>query len=270
MWSGLLRSLRWMGLSLMSDLKDLHAILDTVSRVYHGQLVRSGSGRRAREYLSRRWVFPHAVDEWRLGWCPEPTRGKRPWIIDQLEGRASIAQLKQVGVLVETEHGLIDPMAGRLVFPQTVPSGHVAGFVGRVIEATAGKDKYLATPRTDLFRRSEILYRMDIARLSVQARSEVMVVEGLLDAVLMWQVGARHVVATGTSGMTEAQAQILSRYAKRLVVMFDADEAGEEGSNRVRDERGVWFSSVESLVVPQGAADPAEWAQRQIAQRISG
>jgi DNA primase len=179
--------------------------------------------------------------------------------------------LIKAGLLVEGQNGLVDPMAGRVVFPQMAPSGQVVGFVGRAIDPSVSESyKYVATPQTDLFRRSEVLYRIDLSFRSIISDGSALVVEGPLDAVLLWQIGQRNTVSTGTARMTDAQAQILARYTKRIEVMFDMDDAGSEAFDALRRSRGSFFESVERRLIPVPFKDPAEWVQSVIDRRLAG
>jgi DNA primase len=103
----------------------------------------------------------------------------------------------------------------------------------------------------------------------VISEGRALVVEGPLDAVLLWQIGQQNVVATGTARMTDAQAQILARYTQRLDVMFDSDDSGREAFDRLRRERGGLFLSVDRKLVPPPFKDPADWVRAQIDRRIA-
>ncbi len=249
---------------------ELMAAVELASRYYMTELTKGvGKDRdRARFYIAERRLFLPMVETFRIGYAPKSPPNK-PWILSRFNMEEQL--LLEAGILNRSEEGrLYDPLEGRVVFPQVNPSGKYLGFVGRVLPGVTGKDKYLSTGTTPIFRRAEVLYRIDKARPHIEARKEVIVVEGLLDAALMFQVGMRHVVATGTKAMTDAQAQILQRYAKVLTVMFDNNQAGKDGYEDVRRRRGGYFTRVDRFQYPPKFDDPAEWVADRIDSSILG
>ncbi len=247
----------------MPDNYELMAAVQLATKWYCTELLRgSGSDRdRARAYLGQRRLFAPMVEQFAIGYSPRLV-GQVPWILTKMPDRAL---LLAAGILNETEDNRIyDPMEGRLLFPQVNASGKFLGFVGRALPGAVGKDKYLATGVTPIFRRQEILYRIDKSRATMEALSTAIVVEGLLDAVLMFQVGIRNVVATGTKAMSDPQAQILQRYVKDVEVMFDNDPGGMEGYRELKRRRGGYFAKVEWKSYPAKFKDPAEWVANQI------
>lgn len=244
-------------------------LVDVASRLYHHELVKGvGSSGNARYYLGERRVFGKAMEVFRLGFAPR-TMGD-PWIKRKLEG-VSTGTLLEAGLLTEGQNGLVDPMGGRVIFPQTTPAGQVVGFMGRAIDPSVSEGyKYVSTAQTPLFRKAEILYRIDMAYRPIMSEQKAIVVEGPLDAVLLWQIGQHNVVATGTARMTDAQAQILARYTKKLEVMFDSDDAGDAAFDQLRRQRGQFFQSVERRLVPVPFKDPAEWIRSVIDRRLAG
>ena len=104
----------------------------------------------------------------------------------------------------------------------------------------------------------------------IVSEQRAIVVEGPLDAILMWQIGQPNTVATGTARMTDAQAQILARYTKRLEVMFDADAAGDEAFDLLWRAQAQHFQSVERRQIPAPYKDPADWIRSVIDRKLAG
>lgn len=245
---------------------ELMAAVEVAGRYYsHELMTGQGPGHdAARRYVSGRRVFGPMIEQFRIGYVPKTSFG-RPWIANKITDRNL---LLDAGLVNEGENGLYDPMEGRVVFPQTNPAGKFLGFVGRDI-AGGSPDKYLSTGATPIFRRAEVLYRIDRARRAIEQERTVIVVEGLLDAVLLNQVGVKNAVATGTKAMTDAQAQILSRYAHFVEVMFDNDEAGRAGFEELRKRRGEHFKRVAWREYPAKFNDPADWVAERIDRLIA-
>lgn len=251
----------------MYDNHELMAAVELASRYYGTELMSGPAAAtgRARGYVMGRRLFHPMIELFRVGYAPTQV-GPQPWIMGKMGGDREL--LKAAGLVNETPDGrLYDPMAGRVLFPQVNPAGKYLGFVGRDITGD-GADKYLSTGSTPIFRRGEVLYRIDRARRGIERTKTVIVVEGLLDAALLFQVGVRNAVATGTKAMTDAQAQILARYATNVEVMFDNDPKGKEGFEEVRRRRGGNFKSVTWRSYPAKFNDPADWVADQIDRAI--
>lgn len=248
------------------DNHELMAVTELAAKVYSNELLRGVGKDRdsARGYIAERRLFAPMVESFRIGYSPKSSGV--PWILSRIPERKLLVA---AGILNQSSEGrLYDPMEGRVVFPQVTPTGRYVGFVGRDITSNRA-DKYLSTPSTPIFRRAEVLYRIDLARPHIQAAQTAIVVEGLLDAALMFQVGIRNVVSTGTKAMTDAQAQILARYAKSVEVMFDNEVQGREGFKELRKRRGGYFKDVRWREYPAKFNDPADWVAAQIDQSIT-
>jgi len=252
----------------MYDAYELMAAVELASKIYHEELMHgSGYDRvRARNYIGSRRLFAPTVEQFRIGYVPEG--GAKPWILGKT-GNAKL--LIEAGILVETDEGVLhDPMEKRIVFPQVNPSGKYLGFTGRTVpgDYIPGRERYMTTRQTPVFRRHEVLYRIDLARSSIIADKTVIVVEGMLDAALMFQVGIKNVVAVGSKALTDPQAQIIARYADNLQIMFDNNDAGREGASEARRRRGIHFKQVSTLDYPARFDDPADWVANRI-DRVS-
>lgn len=245
----------------MTQAAGLMRMVAAAAQLYNNHLLRGAqqTANMARRYVSDRTIFEPAVTTFKIGYSPPRSNGSPPWVLSRL-GLDTDAALAAGLVVYDRSGDLVDPMAGRLVFPQANPQGRFVGFVGRLLGDSDRRDKYLATPRTEIFRRSEIVYRLDMAYRAIESQNTAVVVEGLLDAVLLWQVGIKHAVATGTVGMTDAQAQLIARHANNVEVMFDNDRHGREAFDRLRRYRGQFFGRVTWKDYPTKFADPAEFA----------
>lgn len=247
------------------DNHELMATVELASRYYGTELMK-GSGKDRdlmRGYVASRRLYAPMAEAFRIGYAPQSVGG-RPWILHKIPDEKL---LLAAGILTKTSQGLMDPMEGRLLFPQVNPSGKFVGFVGRSIGKNR-KDKYLATGLTPIFRRTESLFRIDKARPFIESNGYAIVVEGLLDSALLFQVGVRNVVATGTKAMTDPQAQILARYTSRIEVMFDNDIEGKEGAEELRRRNLRHFAAIDFRAYPPKFKDPAEWVAAELDKAI--
>lgn len=188
-------------------------------------------GQFARNYLAERQISDESVDQWGLGFAVDR------W--DDVVGSAKAAGLGERwllagGLAVARENGgLYDKFRNRLMFPILDVTGRVVGFGGR----TLGDDpaKYMNSPATVLFDKSNSLYGLDKARHEISSSGTVIVVEGYTDVIMCHQFGITNVVATLGTSLTSGHVRILRRYAKRVVLVFDSDVAGMSAANRALD-----------------------------------
>jgi len=142
--------------------------------------------------------------------------------------------LEAAGLVVRTDSGhWRDRFRLRLIFPLLDLSRRPIGFAGRNLQS--GKPdipKYLNSPETEFYRKSQFLFGLSHARTEIGKVGEVVVVEGYMDWMALWRHGLRNVVAASGTAFTKDQAKLLSRQAKRVVCFFDGDKAGIQAAER--------------------------------------
>ncbi len=192
------------------------------------------------DYLDQRGITRQSIERFRLGYAPI----ERGWLLAQ-------ARRKRFSVDLLVEAGLAshpsDPggwvherFGGRLIFPIHDDRGRAIAFGGRVLpeleekQASQGKHvaKYLNSPETVLFRKRTVLYAADLARTASKEAGEVAVVEGYTDVIAAHQVGLSNVVGTLGTALGEDHLRALRRLAERVVLVFDADAAGQLAADR--------------------------------------
>ncbi|MCH8122137.1 MAG: toprim domain-containing protein, partial [Bacteroidetes bacterium] len=130
--------------------------------------------------------------------------------------------------------GFYDRYRHRIVFPIVSHVGKVLGFGGRVIDEK-DEPKYINSPETLVYNKSRVLYGLYQARQEIRGKEETLLVEGYTDVVALHQAGFKNVVATCGTALTEEQIRLISRYAKRIVLLYDADVAGARAAVRSID-----------------------------------
>jgi len=188
----------------------------------------------ARRYVESRGIDEETADRFDLGYAPDRWDGLlRYGSRRRLDGaaleRAGLAHARKTGT------GRYDRFRGRLMFPIRDSLGRVVGFGARLIGKEEGADhgpKYLNSPETAAFKKGELLYGLDVAKEAIRERGEVAVVEGYTDVILAHQAGFPWVVATLGTAFGAAHARVLRSYARRLVLVYDADPAGEKANRR--------------------------------------
>jgi len=196
---------------------------------YHDQLLRSRSAQPARDYLVRRGVTAETVRRFQLGWAPD--RRATAQLADHLRTKGlDDKALLDAGLVRETERGMQDYMASRVVFPIRDAEGRTRGFGGRTLGDA--QPKYLNSPQTALFDKSATLYGLDLARPTIRREGVAVIVEGYMDVVLPHQQGFTNVVASLGTALTERQLDLIKRSAQSIVLALDSDAAGQAATLR--------------------------------------
>lgn len=209
-----------------------HALRYATSHFFEN-LKNSDDAKKARRYLSARGVTTEAVKNFGIGYALDA------W--DDLLKASARSQLKPehlelAGLIIsrKEKEGHYDRYRNRIVFPIVSHVGKVIGFGGRVIDEK-DEPKYINSPETLVYNKSKVLYGLFQARQEIRGREETLLVEGYTDVVALHQEGFKNSVATCGTALTEDQIRLLGRYAKRIVLLYDADVAGARAAVRSID-----------------------------------
>ncbi len=213
--------------------KRLHDVIESAIAFYHAVLTKSAEGERALEYLRDRGFSDETIEWAGLGWAPGDwdalgrTLEKRRQIGAPELVEAGLASLRKGG------NGAYDRFRSRVIFPIRDATGNATGLGGRVLKGADGADpegpKYLNSPATPLFDKSRTLYLLDRAKASIRKGGTAVIVEGYTDALMAHQAGYTNVVASLGTALTPGQVALLIRYAaKKIVLAYDVDPAGEK------------------------------------------
>lgn len=204
--------------------EDLRAVQKEALDFYRERLKASG---RASTYLSNRGLSERSLRDFSLGFAPEGWRE----LYGRLKGKGfKDGLLLQSGLVAAGQKGPYDIFRSRVMFPIEDVHGGVIAFGGRVMEE--GQPKYLNSPETPIFRKSENLYALGRAKDEIKRKGQAVVVEGYLDAIMCHQCGIRNVVAPLGTALTAGHLKKLGRYSDTVVLVFDGDEAGVFAAKR--------------------------------------
>jgi len=193
---------------------------------YHTRLMSADDAGHARAYLRSRGYDADTVNQFRLGYAPAQDRSDH--LVRELRARGIDDRAMIDAGLARRGRGgsLYDYFRDRLMFPTWDIQGEPVGFGGRILGD--GQPKYLNTPETPLYKKSRLLYGLDRARREIQRAGYAVVVEGYTDVIGFAEAGIPRAVATCGTALTEDHVKLLKRFsADRLVLAFDADEAGD-------------------------------------------
>ena len=244
----------------------VYGALRFAARFFHAQLTRTDSGQKALAYMQRRGYSNAMIREFGVGYAPDG------WdrLLKEAEAKHISAEtLEQAGLVIphKSGEGHYDRYRDRVMFPIFSHMGKVLGFGGRVLDDAAGEQgnpqpKYINSPETLVYDKRRVLYGLHQARQIIREQEEAVLVEGYTDVMSLYQAGVRNAVASCGTSLTREQVQLLHRYAQRIVLVFDADGAGEKAARRAIDLVLAEGMSVYVVELPAGE-DPDSIAQRQ-------
>ncbi|MEJ1160431.1 DNA primase [Prosthecomicrobium sp. N25] len=194
---------------------------------------RLNQGAPARAYAERRGLRAETLKEFRVGYAPAERDALKRHLVGKGVDEPSMLD---AGLVIKPDDGRpsYDRFRNRLIIPIHDERGRVVAFGGRAI-AAEDQPKYLNSPETELFHKGLMLFNAHRARAAAHESGQVVVVEGYLDAIAVYQAGIKSVVATLGTAFTEDQIQRLWRYAAEPVVCFDGDRAGIRAAHRAVD-----------------------------------
>ncbi|HIJ50462.1 MAG TPA: DNA primase [Nitrospinae bacterium] len=233
---------------------------------FHSLFNDAEAGLAARDYLKSRHFTGEVLDKYQIGWAAPKWRGLVTHF--QQKGNLSREIVLKSGLVIEKEDGsnTYDRFRGRVIFPIKDPHGYVIGFGGRSI-VEGDNPKYLNSPETPLYQKSQVLFGMDLARQAIRKEDQAILVEGYLDQMRATQYGILNTVATCGTALTSKQAGMLRNYASSVVLVFDSDNAGRAAADKgfdVLHEKGL---QVKTVFLPEGQ-DPDSYIQENGAQKF--
>ena len=207
-------------------------------------------------YAESRGLTADSIKDWGLGFAPDEWRG----LLEALSATGfSIPELLAAGLIKEADGKpgtYYDRFRNRLMFPIRDSAGRVVAFTGRAL-AKDEQAKYLNSPETELYHKSEILFGMDRAKDAVRTRGFTMLVEGQLDVLLAHQAGFTNAVALSGTALSEKHLALMKRYSDNLMLVLDADAAGLKATARSAQLALMNGVRVKAARLPKGK-DPAD------------
>ena len=196
---------------------------------FHQALCRDSAGQAARSYLVHRGVSQKTIDDFKLGYAPDGWDRLLNHFSNQ---RISLALIEKSGLILprKNKSGYYDRFRNRIMFPIVDANMQVIGFGGRVLDDSL--PKYLNSPETPVYNKGRSLYGIQQAKEKCRATGTVFIVEGYLDLLALYQHGIENSVATLGTALTSDHVRLLTRYAGRMVLVYDSDEAGIRSAQR--------------------------------------
>lgn len=232
-------------------------LLDLTERAatwYHERLRTSPDAKEARAYLRSRGFDADEVAHYRVGWAPDG------WDVMTTALKLSKADLESSGLGMQNKAGrLQDFFRARVLFPILDERSRVIGFGGRKLPGTEGA-KYQNSRDSELYHKSKALYGLNWAKADAVNHGEIVICEGYTDVIGFARAGIPRAIATCGTALTEEHVTMLKRFTRRLVLAYDADEAGQAAADRVYAWERTHDIEVAVVELPAGQ-DPDELAR---------
>ncbi|MGC1238236.1 MAG: DNA primase [Acidimicrobiales bacterium] len=239
--------------------------MDRAVTWYHERLLSSPDARPARDYLRTRGINGDVARQFQLGWAP-----------DEWDALAKSLNLNEK-VLTATGLGFVnkrdrrqDALRARVIFPIFDPSGKAIAVGGRILPTSGNQEprsdgrvepKYKNSPETPIYSKRRTLYALNFAKDDIIKSGEIIVCEGYTDVIAFFTAGLPRAVATCGTALGEDHFRIMRNFAKRIVLAYDADSAGQSAAASVYQWERQHEVDVAVAKLPKGT-DPAELAQR--------
>lgn len=216
----------------ISQKENLLQINKMALEFFRHALIDGVAGKHALSYLKQRGFSREIIDRFNLGYAP---KGWDNLIRYFSKKRITPPQLETAGLVVarKSNSGFYDRFRERIIFPIIDINLRIVGFGGRVMDDS--EPKYLNSPETPVYNKSRSLYGLHRAKEKCRADKTVFIVEGYLDLLALHQHGIENSVATLGTALTAEHVRLLTRYAQRMVLVYDSDEAGIRSAHRCID-----------------------------------
>ena len=244
-----------------SEREALYLANEVAAKFFTEQLLSSEEGLDiALPYFTQRGVRSEAIQTFGLGYSPGDRRALAKYVEEHGYDMDSFVA---TGLLYAPSEGRpsADRYHERVIFPIYNVGGRIVGFGGRTMRKTDKIAKYINSPESIIYDKSRELYGLYQAKRDIARLDQSIIVEGYLDVIAMHQVGIENVVATSGTALTENQIQLLRRFSRNVLVLFDGDEAGVKAALRSIDMLLAEGMQIKLLVLPDGE-DPDEFVSK--------
>ena len=251
----------------------LTSLMDAATDFYSDQLREHPDAGIARAELAKRGISDESARNFRLGYAPHGWDS----LVRFVEGTGSSpADAEAVGLIVSRRSGSghYDRFRHRLMFPIADVHGKVVAFSGRALEPAPSMEaqqeppaKYLNSPENSLYHKGEVLYGLHEGRVEIRREDSTILCEGNFDLVALHQAGFKNAVAPMGTAFTEVHAKLIKRFATKVFLLFDGDQAGRKAVHEAYHVLNKASLSAHVVALPQGA-DPDSFLREQGADTL--
>ncbi len=221
---------------------------------FHERLLKDPAASHARDYLNGRGFGREMAANWTVGWMPDHPKGFLDFARERkFSGRELVASgLAALRNADDANSGLYVRFRDRLMFPIRNEMGDVIGFSGRQLREDPNSGKYINSPETLIFKKSNVLFALDRAKKAILREKTALLCEGQIDVIACHELGIDHALAPLGTAFTQQHAHLLRRYTSSVLLCYDADKAGIAASQRAFRELVTEGLSVRVVEMPAG------------------
>lgn len=238
----------------------LYILNEFAAKFFHEQMLETDGGRRiGLSYFKERGILETTIETFQLGYAPDE------W---ELFTKAALKQqfkeefLEATGLAFRSEkqNKLLDRFKGRIMFPIHNHLGKVVGFGGRILGNKEKMAKYINSPESEVYHKSNILYGLYHGKSAIRDLDRCLLVEGYMDVIALYQAGIKNVVASSGTALTPEQIKLIKRFSKNVLLIYDSDRAGVNAALRGVDLLLEQEMAVRVLLLPEGE-DPDSYVK---------
>ena len=239
----------------------LYKIHEVANDFFQDQLWKSEEGKMiAYSYFKERELRDDIIKKFQLGYSPEKKNAFTEFALEKAYSK-DILEKSGLSIFPENSPSGIDRFRDRVIFPIHSFSGRVLGFGARILKNNVKTAKYLNSPETEIYHKSNVLYGLNQGKQSISRKNLCLLVEGYMDVVSLHQSGIENVVASSGTSLTTEQIKLIKRLTENVTILFDGDKAGIKASFRSIDMLLSEGMNIRVLLFPDGD-DPDSFARK--------
>lgn len=239
----------------------LYKIHEVANDFFQDQLWKSEEGKMiAYSYFKERELRDDIIKKFQLGYSPEKKNAFTEYALEKSYSK-DILEKSGLSIFPDNSPSGIDRFRDRVVFPIHSFSGRVLGFGARILKNNVKTAKYLNSPETEIYHKSNVLYGLNQGKQSISRKNLCLLVEGYMDVVSLHQSGIENVVASSGTSLTTEQIKLIKRLTENVTILFDGDKAGIKASFRSIDMLLSEGMNIRVLLFPDGD-DPDSFARK--------
>ncbi len=248
-----------------NERESLYHVTELAKKFFIKQLHNTDEGRNiGLSYFKERGFRNEVIEKFGLGYSPENWDSFTAHALDQ---GVKLDFLEKAGLTIVKENRHYDRFRARVIFPVYSLSGRIIAFGGRILDQAKSKAKYINSPESDIYIKSDSLYGIYQARSAIVKQEECLLVEGYTDVISLHQAGIENVVASSGTSLTTNQIKLIRRYTQNICILYDGDPAGIKASFRGIDMILAEGMNVKIVLFPDGE-DPDSFARKHTADEV--
>lgn len=244
-----------------TDKELLFKIHEIANNFFQEQLFETEEGKTiGYSYFKERALRDEIIKKFQLGYSPEKKNAFTEYALDKGYSK-EILEKSGLSIFPENSPNGVDRFRERVIFPIHSFSGRVLGFGARILKNNVKTAKYLNSPETEIYHKSNVLYGLNQSKQAISKNNLCLLVEGYMDVIALHQSGIENVVSSSGTALTVEQIKLIKRLTENVTILFDGDKAGIKASFRSIDMLLSESMNIRVLLFPDGD-DPDSFARK--------